>query len=81
MRAAPLPFITRIRSSRVGLGVQLNRAIIRIYLIHEQQPMKGHTGCLLTKESNADEALAGIRTFHEDVQLLSQLFALGTVLL
>jgi hypothetical protein len=38
-------------------------------------------GACLTKESNADEALTGIRAFNEDVKLLSQLFALGTVLL
>jgi hypothetical protein len=38
-------------------------------------------GACLTKESNADEALTGIRAFSKDVKLLSQLFALGTVLL
>ena len=35
----------------------------------------------LTKESNADEVLTGIRAFCEDVKLLGQLFTLSTVLL
>lgn len=35
----------------------------------------------LTKESNANKALTGIRAFSKDVKLLSQLFALSTVLL
>ena len=38
-------------------------------------------GACLTKESNADEALTGIRAFSEDVKLLDQLSTLGTVLL
>ena len=38
-------------------------------------------GAYLTKESNADKALTGIRAFVEDVKLLGQLFTLGTVLL
>jgi hypothetical protein len=38
-------------------------------------------GACLTKESNADEALTGIRASSEDVKLLGQLFTLGTVLL
>ena len=38
-------------------------------------------GIYLTKESNANKALTGIRAFREDVKLLGQLFTLGTVLL
>ncbi|KAL9103762.1 MAG: hypothetical protein Q9163_001221 [Psora crenata] len=66
---------------RVGLGIQLNRTIIRIYPVHEQQLIKAHARCLLTRESKADEAFAGIRVFQEDVQLLSHLFALGMITL
>jgi hypothetical protein len=35
----------------------------------------------LTKKSNADEPFTGIRSLHKDVELLGQLFALGSVLL
>ncbi len=35
----------------------------------------------LTKTSDADESFAGFRTFHENIQLSGQLFALGTILL
>ena len=35
----------------------------------------------LTKDSNTDEALTGIKAFHKDLKLLGQLFTLGTVLL
>ena len=35
----------------------------------------------LTKDSDADEALTGLRAFCEDVKLLGQLFTLGTILL
>jgi hypothetical protein len=42
---------------------------------------RNEPGACLTKESNADEALTGIRAFHKDVELFSQLFALATVLL
>jgi hypothetical protein len=38
-------------------------------------------GAFLTKYSHADEALAGFRAFHENVQLFGQLVALGVVLL
>ena len=35
----------------------------------------------LTKDSDADEALTGLRAFCEDVKLLGQLITLGTILL
>ena len=37
-------------------------------------------GAYLTKESEADEALAGIGAFRKDVKLFDQLFTLSTVL-
>lgn len=37
-------------------------------------------GEFLTKYSDADEAFAGFRAFHKNVQLFGQLFALGAIL-
>ena len=37
-------------------------------------------GTCPTKESDADEALTGVRASCEDLELLGQLFTLGTVL-
>ena len=42
---------------------------------------RDRSGDFLTKDSNANEALAGFKAFHENGQLSGQLFALGTVLL
>jgi hypothetical protein len=53
-----------------------------LHLPRIQATAKGEqAGTYLTKESNANKALAGLRAFCEDVKLLCQLFTLGTVLL
>lgn len=56
--------------SRVEFWAQLTYSVIGIYLAHEQPLRKNQFRCLLTKGSNTNEALAGIRAFHKNVELL-----------